>query len=232
VGFAPEFQVGLRGRAADSVRHDVVELDEAPLVAPPAILAHEGAVAEVPDPHGAHYAGGNVAGSLGRPAARARLGGCRELVAGQVFEQCRQCAVDDGGCVSARDGVAQQVLRELQLLPRSALAVKVIWYRSGASGITTGRCPESGGGIGTRVDRTGTPGDGGAEAGDSTAAAVSVARATAAPVNVSARGGSGVALGAGSLRIETATSGCGKRRASSSCSSRLLLPDAAVNSSS
>ena len=32
----------------------------------------------------------------------------------------------------------------------SALAVKVIWYRSGASGVTTGRCRDGGGGIGAK----------------------------------------------------------------------------------
>jgi len=47
-----------------------------------------------------------------------------------------------------------------------------------------------------------------------------------------AMGGAGIGLGAGSFRIEEATSGRGKCRASSSSTARLLFPEVAARSSS
>jgi hypothetical protein len=75
----------------------------------------------------------------------------------------------------------------------AAEAVKVIWYRSGASGVTGGRCLEGGGTIGLGTIGSGTIGCGSIGCGSG-----------------SGDGAPGTGLGPGSLRTDGGVSGIGE----------------------
>jgi len=116
VGSTPQLDVPDRGLAAQSVRVEVVEFQEAALGAAAAVRPHERAAPQIAQPHRALHLGREVAGSGPGPVRGARPLGRRELLLREVGEQGGEGAVQDGGFVSRRHGVPEEVLREAQLL--------------------------------------------------------------------------------------------------------------------
>jgi hypothetical protein len=86
VGPTPQPDVPGRGFAAQGVRVDVVELQEAALGAAAAVRPHECAATEVTQPHRALDLGRDVAGSGRGPGRWPRLLGRRELPLREVDE--------------------------------------------------------------------------------------------------------------------------------------------------
>jgi hypothetical protein len=127
VGSAPQLDVPDPGLAAQGIRVEVVVLQEAALAPAAAVRPHERAPPQVAQPHRALHLGREVAGSGPGPVRGARPLGRRELPLREVGEQGGEGAVQDGGVVSRRHGVAEQVLRETQLLEVSP--PMVTWTR-------------------------------------------------------------------------------------------------------
>jgi hypothetical protein len=94
----------------------MMELDERPIGAAPAVRSHERAEAEIAQPHGALDLGRNVARSRCGGLRTPRLVGGGELLPREVREEAAEGAVEDGRLVAGRNCVSQHVLREPQLL--------------------------------------------------------------------------------------------------------------------
>jgi hypothetical protein len=100
VGSTPQLDVPDRGRAAQGVRVDVVELQEAALGAAAAVRPHERAAPEVAQPHCALDLGRDVARSGRGGAGRLGVVHGGELAPGEIGEQGREGPVEDRGVVA------------------------------------------------------------------------------------------------------------------------------------
>jgi hypothetical protein len=100
------------GLAAHSMRIDVMELGEDPLVTAAASFADEGASPAVAEPYRTPDRRRDVPGPAGRTAAGSRPVGRGELPFGKLREQYRKRAIDDLRHVSGRNRVSQHVLRQ------------------------------------------------------------------------------------------------------------------------
>ena len=87
-----------------------MELQEAPLAAPPPVRRGPGAAVAVPLPHGALHASGDVPGVYGLSPAPPRPLGGRELLPFQLPDEQPEGAVEDLVQVADGDCVAEQVL--------------------------------------------------------------------------------------------------------------------------
>ena len=104
------------GRPADTVRIDVVELEEAALRAAVAAVDDEGASTSVALPGGTAHLGRDVPRVAGRPATRSGPRRSRELLLRKLLDQHGQGTIENSGEIAIRDLMAQEVLREPQLV--------------------------------------------------------------------------------------------------------------------
>ena len=104
--------------ATQDVRIDVMEFQETSLVAAVAAVTDEGATSKVPNPDNPLHLGGRSARARPSPAGWPWTARAGELLLGQIHQQCRQRPVQDRGVVAGRNGVAEHVLRQAQLLER------------------------------------------------------------------------------------------------------------------
>ena len=116
----PAAQLDLLHRrlTAEGVGVHVMELHEPALIAPMAARADELATSDVPNPDGAFHCRRGVTRPRVLRARPTRLPRVGKLLLGQVYEQCGEGPVEDGGVIPGRDGVAEHVLRQPQLLER------------------------------------------------------------------------------------------------------------------
>ena len=96
----------------------MMELEEALLCTAAAIAAYEGAAPAVAEPDRAPDLCRDVSRAWKRAAAPSRSICGGELLLGKILEKRGQCPIEDRRQVSVRDLVAQEVLREPELLVR------------------------------------------------------------------------------------------------------------------
>lgn len=120
VGSTPQLDVRHRSRTAQGVGMPVMELQEAALRAAPAGRTHERAAPQIAQPDRALHLGRDVPGSRCRAGRGAWPLGCGEFLLREVGEERGESTVQDGSFVSRRHGMAEQVLRETELLERVA----------------------------------------------------------------------------------------------------------------
>ena len=116
-----KLDVVYRGLAAGRIGPDVMELQQGARGAAAAPSRHEGATVAVSSHHRTPDLGRDVTGAGRDRTARPRAVGGRELLAGQILEQQGERPIEDLGGVSGGHGVAEEVLRLPQLVPRRAL---------------------------------------------------------------------------------------------------------------
>jgi hypothetical protein len=216
----PQLDVVDRRLPAGGVRDDVVELQEAPLLAAPPVAGDEGAAAAVFRDDVTPHLGRNVAGGIRLTAGLSRTGGSGELPARQVGHQQGKRPVEDLGDVPAGNRVPEQILRVRNFSRIAPLAVKRISYRSGASGRTTAvRGAPALRGV-ARFATCERP----------RRAWSARTRRHGADADTGTAGSRHEPLALGTLRTRATTSACGNRHASSSSTACLPLPDAAARS--
>ena len=117
---APQLDLVDGRLAPQSVRIDVVELDEPALIAPVPVRSDEAAAPEIPHPDRTLDRGRGIARTRFRAAGRTRFPGVGELLLRQLHQQRGQRPVEDRRIIARRDRVAEHVLGEPQLLERVA----------------------------------------------------------------------------------------------------------------
>ncbi|MBI2246507.1 MAG: hypothetical protein HYU65_00970, partial [Armatimonadetes bacterium] len=115
---AAELDVVYRGRATHGIGRDMMELEEAPLSTAAAVAAREGAAPAVSEPHRSLDLGRDVSRAGDKAAASAGVVRGGKLLLGEVLEQRRQRSIEDRRRIPIRDLMAQEVLREPELLVR------------------------------------------------------------------------------------------------------------------
>jgi hypothetical protein len=116
MGATEELHVLDRRSAANPVRDDMVELDEAPLIASATIRSEEGASALVPQAHRSPYRRRDVPRASRLTPGRARTIRRRVLLSRQVRNEQLERAAEDLGQVPAGHHVPEQILRKPQIL--------------------------------------------------------------------------------------------------------------------
>jgi hypothetical protein len=100
------------------MRIEVMELEEDALGAAPAVGSHEGTPTAVSHPHGPLHWRRDVSRASWCARAVARLRNLGQLPASNIFEQQRQCPIEDHAGIAIPDLPTQEVLGSAQLLVR------------------------------------------------------------------------------------------------------------------